>query len=59
MWISAAWATLASLPVVISPLLRMRTLPRELDLLSGNGPAESAGDKPHDGTTPPVTDPRT
>lgn len=34
MWLFAAGATLASLPVVLSPLLTMRTLPRELDLLA-------------------------
>lgn len=34
MWFFAVWATLASLPVVISPLLRMRVLPRELALLA-------------------------
>ncbi|MGO2861943.1 MAG: MFS transporter [Brevibacterium sp.] len=67
MWIFAAWATLASLPVVISPLLRMRTLPRELDLLSGKAQSsdntaspESSGDcsensdaRPEDGDVRP------
>ena len=33
-WIGAAGAVLATLPVLISPLLGMRDLPRELDRLS-------------------------
>jgi MFS family permease len=33
-WIGAAGSALAALPVLLSPLVRMRDLPRELDLLS-------------------------
>ena len=34
MWILAACSLLGSLPVLASPLLQMRELPRELDLLA-------------------------
>ncbi len=40
MWILAACALLGSLPVLASRLLRMRELPRELDLLGSDGAAE-------------------
>ncbi|UVI34812.1 MFS transporter [Brevibacterium spongiae] len=40
MWILAVCALLGSLPVLISPLLRMRKLPRELDLLSSGETAD-------------------
>lgn len=40
MWILAACALLGSLPVLASPLVRMRALPRELDLLSSSATAD-------------------
>ena len=40
MWILAICALLGSLPVLASRLLRMRELPRELDLLGSDGAAE-------------------
>ncbi|GAA1936197.1 MFS transporter [Brevibacterium antiquum] len=40
MWILAACSLAASIPVLASPLLRMRTLPRELDLLSAVSDAD-------------------
>ncbi|MDN5806430.1 MAG: MFS transporter [Brevibacterium sp.] len=40
MWILAACSLAASILVLVSPLLRMRTLPRELDLLSAASDAE-------------------
>ncbi|WP_276606010.1 MFS transporter [Brevibacterium sp. S22] len=40
MWILAACALLGSLPVLAPRLLRMRQLPRELDLLGNDGTAE-------------------
>lgn len=42
LWILAACSLAASIPVLASPLLRMRTLPRELDLL-GESDSESRG----------------
>jgi MFS family permease len=36
MWIGAVLGVLASLPVLLSPLIRMRRLPRSLDALTGN-----------------------
>jgi len=33
-WIGAFGAIVATLPVLISPLIKMRDMPRELDLLS-------------------------
>ncbi|WP_092012554.1 hypothetical protein [Brevibacterium siliguriense] len=42
MWILAVCALLGSMPVFASRLVRMRELPRELDLLdSGDGAAEA------------------
>lgn len=41
MWILAACSLAASIPVIASPLLRMRTLPRELDLLGADSDATS------------------
>ncbi|MDN5635844.1 MAG: MFS transporter [Brevibacterium sp.] len=43
MWILAACSLAASIPVLVSPLLRMRTLPRELDLLGAASDADSPG----------------
>nr|WP_258234291.1 MFS transporter [Brevibacterium oceani] len=40
MWILAACSLLGALPLLVSPLLRMRELPRELDLLSANDPPD-------------------
>ncbi|AMT95472.1 MFS transporter [Brevibacterium linens] len=40
MWILAACALLGSLPVLASPLVRMRALPRELDLLGSSATAD-------------------
>ncbi len=47
LWIFASVAVLAALPVLLSPLLGMRTLPRELDALAEGGPGAAA-----DGTRP-------
>ncbi|MFK5633137.1 MFS transporter [Ornithinimicrobium sp. LYQ103] len=44
-WIFSSLALLAALPVVLSPLVGMRTLPRELDALAAD-PAESAAHPP-------------
>ncbi|MDN5705047.1 MAG: MFS transporter [Yaniella sp.] len=43
MWILAACSLAASIPVLATPLLRMRTLPRELDLLGTASDAASTG----------------
>ncbi len=43
MWILAACSLAASIPVLASPLLRMRKLPRELDLLRTASNADSTG----------------
>lgn len=40
MWILAVCALLGSLPVLASRLLRMRELPRELDLLDTSATAD-------------------
>jgi MFS family permease len=45
MWIFCSLAVLGALPVVLSPLVGMRTLPRELDALAADAAADA-------GTTP-------
>ncbi|WP_280523483.1 MFS transporter [Ornithinimicrobium cerasi] len=45
MWVSAGLCLLAALPVVLSPLLGMRTLPRELDALGAPAEAEPETDQ--------------
>lgn len=39
LWVFAAVSVVAALPVVVSPLISMRQLPRELDALAGQGGA--------------------
>ena len=46
MWTFTGLGLLATLPVVLSPLVTMRDLPRELDRLAQTGPAEAAAEPP-------------
>jgi hypothetical protein len=60
LWLAVGLSVAAALPVVLSPLIGMRELPRELDALAGVEVKDSAdGAVPGDGTGSNPTTPGT